>query len=259
MDGDPILDAWAQRVFLTWLARDIRFALSSLEEIRARAGLPADPLIWIPIETFLMFTSKVSKMLKPPRSGARPAHPGPKQAAFDRRDGRGAQLRALLLVQDDSPVLDRTVRDASEHFDERLDEWIELQPRPTAEQMEAGAAPDCPAPPLRKAPGPDSWTVEVAGRRIELVLVEDELQRILGRVTRLEPLAVITDSRLATLLAGLPPFPAQLALNAPTRRPDEPVSASADLAEAGAIDTRIRDAAIRLTAAFNAHDQHRES
>ncbi|MFI1364333.1 hypothetical protein [Streptomyces griseochromogenes] len=61
-----IWDQWAQRVYLTWLARDIRYAQVALLEIRTRAGqTPPDPLVWIPLETFLMFSAKVSKMLKP--------------------------------------------------------------------------------------------------------------------------------------------------------------------------------------------------
>lgn len=229
MSEKPIWDEWAQRVYLTWLVRDIRYAQVALLEIRARAGrTPPDPLIWIPLETFLMFTAKVSKMLKPIGvEKDRPKKSGPAQDAYDRRKVRGEQLRAILEVDDASPVLDRKVRDASEHFDERLDAWTGEQPRVTAEEMETGGLPTFPAPPMRRVDH-GSWVVEVAGETLNLEVIEVELRRMLARAMELEPLATVEDPGLATLLAGLPPFPAELRLHAPTRRPDEDVRSGID-------------------------------
>ena len=255
MDEDFVLDEWARRLYLAWIAREIRCALVCLQEIRARAGNPPDPAIWILIEAFLTFTAKVSKMLNPPLRGARPKHPGPQQQTYDHRKSRGDQLRALLQVREDAPVLDRTVRDASEHFDERLDDWIERQPRPTADDRESGTAPGFPSPPLRRVPDHDSWEIEVAGNTIQLGPVEAELQRILDRITRLEPLTAAADSYTATLLASLPSFPAELGLNAPTRRPDEHVLTGVDPAAITAIDVGIHEAIDRLAETFNAPDR----
>ncbi len=37
---------------------------------------------------------------------------------------RGAYLQAVLQINDDSPLRDRSLRDAAEHFDERLDKYL---------------------------------------------------------------------------------------------------------------------------------------
>ncbi|MDJ0463002.1 hypothetical protein [Streptomyces sp. H27-C3] len=248
-------DEWAQRVYLTWLARDIRYAQVALLEIRARVGrTPPDPMLWIPLEAFLMFAAKVSKMLKPVKlDQGRPKDSKPEQQkAYDRRKFRGERLRALLEVDDSSPVLDRRVRDASEHFDERLDTWTGDHPRITADEMEAGALPIFPPPPMR-AIDHGSWVVEVAGETLDMGVIETELQRILTRATELEPLAGVEDVGLATLLAGLPPLPAELGLNAPTRRPDEDVRTGIDLQAAAARQREFDEAIARAIDALAVH------
>jgi hypothetical protein len=40
------------------------------------------------------------------------------------RDARGAKLRAAFNVNEDSPLTERSLRNALEHFDERLDEFL---------------------------------------------------------------------------------------------------------------------------------------
>ncbi|MCX5301000.1 hypothetical protein OG898_31815 [Streptomyces sp. NBC_00193] len=250
-----IWDEWAQRVYLTWLARDIRYAQVALLEIRTRAGqTPPDPLVWIPLETFLMFSAKVSKMLKPVGlDNGRPKKAGPKQDAYDRRKYRGECLRALLGVDDASPLLDRKVRDASEHFDERLDAWTGEQPRFTAEEVEAGGLPNFPPPPMRRVDS--GWVVEVAGETLDLGVIEIELRRILGKTTELESLAALEDPGLATLLAGLPPFPTELRLGAPTRRPDKDVRTGIDVQAAAARQAEFDEAIARAIDAFAALDE----
>ncbi|MEF9884549.1 hypothetical protein [Streptomyces sp. P9-A4] len=250
-----IWDEWAQRVYLTWLARDIRYAQVALLEIRQRAGqTPPDPLVWIPLETFLMFSAKVSKMLKPVGlDNNRPKNAGSKQDAYDRRKYRGERLRAILDVDDASPVLDRKVRDSSEHFDERLDEWTGKHPRATAEEVETRGLPTFPPPPMRSVDN-GSWVVEVAGETLDLGVIEIELRRILAKAMELESLATLEDPGLATLLAGLPPFPAELWLDAKTRRPHEDVRTGIDLQAATARQTEFDEAIARAIDAFAARD-----
>lgn len=251
VNSPPVWDAWAQRVYLTWLARDIRYAQVALLEIRARAGQSPDPLIWIPLETFLMFTAKVSKMLKPVGVDGNWSNKSRvSREVFDYRKLRGEELCAVLQVEKTSPVLDRKVRDASEHFDERLDAWTAEQPRLTAEDLETGAPQRFLQPPMRKAPDGSSWTIEVAGETLDLGVIEVELQRILDQATELEPL-VTEGSHLATLLASLAPFPEELTLSAPTRRPDEHVLTGVDPEVTRTIDRQIREAITRCVEAFN--------
>jgi len=227
MEAEQTWDDWAQRVYLTWLARDVRFAQVALTEVRARIDrTPPDPLLWIALETFLMYTAKVSKMLKPIQPNKPPKDPE-KLAASQRREVRGDHLRHILEVGDDSPVLRREVRDANEHFDERLDDWIAKVPRPSAEEIESGARSVHPPAPVRRL-DPLSAVVEVAGERLDLETVEVELARILQKAASIEVLATVRDPGLATLIAGFPPFPPELRLEAPTRRPDENVLTGVD-------------------------------
>lgn len=184
---------------------------------------------------------------------AKPKMAGPKQDAYDRRKYRGESLRALLGVDDASPLLDRKVRDTSEHFDERLDAWTGEQPRFTAEEMEAGGLPNLPPPPMRRVDG--GWVVEVAGETLDLGVIEIELRRILGKTTELESLAALEDPGLATLLAGLPPFPTELRLDAPTRRPDEDVRNGIDVQAAAARQAEFDEAIARAIDAFAALDE----
>ncbi|MFG2979555.1 hypothetical protein ACGFYY_42035 [Streptomyces sp. NPDC048331] len=228
MSGEPIWDEWAHRVYLTWLAKEIRYAQVALAEVYAQASLtPPPPGTWISLETFLMFTAKVSKMLLPLLTDKPRTNKGQTQEGWEWRQKRGSYLRDLLDVDDTSPVLDRKVRDASEHFDERLDEWVAHQPRPSAGQLETGDLPAFPLVPMRQV-DQESWVVEVAGEKLDLKVIQIELRRILARASELEPLVTVDDPGLATLLAGLPPFPPELRLDAPTRRPGEDVRTAID-------------------------------
>lgn len=249
MGGKPGWDEWAQRVYLTWLVRDIRYARVALAEVRGRVSqTPPDPLLWMPLETFLMFTGKVSRMLKPPEKQPPPKKPQFREA-YEWRMRRGEHLRHILEIDDESPVLDRGVRNASEHFDEDLDDWIARAPRPTAEQVEAGALPSQPSPPMRRVDS-SSGVVEVAGRQLDLAAIESELGRILERVVVIEPLAAVKDPGLATLMAGFTPLPRELRLDAPTRRPDESVLAGVDPEKIAADERRFDEALARLVEAF---------
>lgn len=55
-------DPWVQRVYLTWLARDTRYALAALTALTAYAqNTPAPPAAWVCFEDFLSFLGKVSR------------------------------------------------------------------------------------------------------------------------------------------------------------------------------------------------------
>lgn len=66
----------------------------------------------------LLHAGSLSRILWPPMTG--------KKEVRLRTKSRGAHLRRVLGVGDDSPLNDRTLRNHFEHFDERLDEWAEL-------------------------------------------------------------------------------------------------------------------------------------
>src|SRR5690348_582338 len=143
--GDDISqDPWAQRVYLTLLARDARYALAALEALVDLArSAPVPPAAWICFEDLLSFTGKVSRMLWPVEKKGK----GQTDEGVRWRRARGAYLRDALAVEDESPLAAREVRNGSEHFDERLDEWIVHLPRPTLEDLQDGAITEIPAPP----------------------------------------------------------------------------------------------------------------
>ncbi|MFD9030541.1 hypothetical protein ACFVZW_05155, partial [Streptomyces sp. NPDC059567] len=138
MSNDISDDPWAQRVYLTWLARDTRYALAALNALIGYAQTtPVPPAAWVCFEDFLSFLGKVSRTLWP----ATGKSPKGTDEGLEWRTKRGPFLRRILEVEDSSPLKAREVRNGSEHFDERLDEWIVSLPRPTVEEWQAGTKP----------------------------------------------------------------------------------------------------------------------
>jgi hypothetical protein len=68
--------------------------------------------VWFALVSFLTHVAMISKFLDP-------IHPN------ETKENRGATLRAHLNVSDDSPIFPRTSRDNLEHFDERIDRWVQ--------------------------------------------------------------------------------------------------------------------------------------
>jgi hypothetical protein len=237
-----VWDEWAQRIYLVWLSRDIRYAQVALNDVRALADTtPPDPMLWLAVETFLMFSAKVSKMLKPVGVNTGRPRKSNAQTLYDRRKFRGERLCELLGVDRTSVILDRSVRDASEHFDERLDDWTFSEPRPTPEQLENGILPTSAPSPVRLA-NSNPLVIEVAGCSLNLTAIEGELHRILNRAIEVDRVAAIIDPGRATALAGLPPFPAELRPSAPSRRPHEDVRTGVDVVAATAHYAQFLDA-----------------
>jgi hypothetical protein len=90
-------------------------ALNHFNEAR---HLLADPnarqsrFVWAHLHAFLAQAALVSKMIAPlsKRSASK---------------ARSSELRLTLKIDDSSPVVDRAARNNVEHFDERLDLWLE--------------------------------------------------------------------------------------------------------------------------------------
>ncbi|MCX4971258.1 hypothetical protein OHA98_42430 [Streptomyces sp. NBC_00654] len=225
MSDEIAQDPWAQRVYMTWLARDARYALEALERLMTQAHLdPMPPAAWFYLESFLAFTGKVSRMLRPVEQKSH----GQTNEGVQWRLKRGAYLRSVLGIEDASPLCERGVRNASEHFDERLDEWVVHHPRPTLTDLESGTA-TFPAPPMRLI-NAQSWTVEVVDVVLELKPVDQELRRILARIEELQPLAGLQNPEAAAMLGSLFSVPL-VSFSAPTQRPDEDVTAGVMPAE----------------------------
>ncbi|MFF0432460.1 hypothetical protein ACFYU9_09600 [Streptomyces sp. NPDC004327] len=120
-------------------------------------------------------------------------------------------------MEDSSPLKAREVRNGSEHFDERLDEWIVSLPRPTAEEWQAGTKPTFPAPPMRLI-NVEAGTIQVAGADLDLRCMAEELQRLLTKIEELEPSVAALPADMTALLSTLPPFPI-IPFDAPAQNP----------------------------------------
>ncbi|MFC5915671.1 hypothetical protein [Streptomyces pulveraceus] len=182
--SDDISDGpWAQRVYLTWPARDTRYALAALDAlIDSAQNAPVPPGAWVCFEDFLSFPGKVSRTLWP----AQGKGPSGTDEGLERRKKRGPFLRKILEVEDSSPLKARKARKGSEHFDERLDEWVVSTPRPTVEEWQADTKPMFPAPPTRLIDA-KAGTVHVAGADLDLRFMAEELQRLRPRSRSLSP------------------------------------------------------------------------
>jgi hypothetical protein len=91
----------------------------AMEHFAAATALLADPgsrqsrFVWAHVHAFLAQTAMVSKMVTAPHD------------ASAIRKARCQVLKSTLNIASDLVILDRTARNNVEHFDQRLDLWIE--------------------------------------------------------------------------------------------------------------------------------------
>jgi hypothetical protein len=219
-------DDWARQLYLaeaalqcTFVQRAYALVESNISDERGadHAGLA------FAMHAFLAAAANLSKLLFPSLEKRR--RDSAESVAF--RKVRGESLRELLEVTPTSPLASRSVRNFFEHMDEYLDRWLIDQPRLTVDQVEGGTQPPpptSPRPPLREM-HPGRREVRFYGETVDLAAVAREVDRIRQRIVDLQPGEYISDPVLWTLLTMLPPFPPELRLSAPTRRPDESVMA----------------------------------
>ncbi len=96
------------RIFQREVERQCRFALIAVQDLNKKLQTTEMDRIWYSVQAFLVAAGNISKLLWP----RKPLLPQ-----------RGAELRASLFVDDDSPLKPRTFRNHFEHFDERLEKW----------------------------------------------------------------------------------------------------------------------------------------
>lgn len=104
------MDRQLAGIFLYEIERVSRYALSSIGEfnslLEARDG-GADELIR-KIDEVVADAGRIAQMLWPHKQG---------------NSARGAYLRRVLEVPEDSPIKDKSLRNSLEHFDERIEAW----------------------------------------------------------------------------------------------------------------------------------------
>lgn len=103
--------------------------MHAIPEVKRQKGLENPQLAALvhdAVCTFLDACAIVSKLLKPA-----PFRRDPERAA--RAEARGAEPVQKVGVREDETFMPRDVRDAVEHMDERLDEWMASGNRPFPE------------------------------------------------------------------------------------------------------------------------------
>ncbi|MHB1169474.1 MAG: hypothetical protein ACYC28_09365 [Longimicrobiales bacterium] len=106
MTANRALDPLAEQVLIGEIVNQSKFAALAAD----RLASTFDPVeVWASIQSILVATANVSKILWPVRKSSAP---------------RGKQLRELLNVPDESPLFDRTIRNHFEHYDERVEQWF---------------------------------------------------------------------------------------------------------------------------------------
>jgi hypothetical protein len=123
------------------------------------------------LQNAIIHAGAVSRHFWPPKG---------KGAAARKKQARGAFLRRQLGIEDASPLADRRLRNAIEHFDERLDAYVGqgivgiILPHYVGESMEASGIPGH----IFRAFYTDSLTFEIMSERYEIAPLIDELQRL---------------------------------------------------------------------------------
>jgi hypothetical protein len=88
-----------------------KFIMMAKNKIENAIPLHDDMLIWYNIQNLLVAAANISKVLSP----------DPKKKRFNLR---GEEIRRLVNVTDDSPILDRKCRNYFEHFDENIETFF---------------------------------------------------------------------------------------------------------------------------------------
>jgi hypothetical protein len=126
---DQHLKAFTQHLFLGEIEFQSQLAAKAAERLPT-CGEQFDSIeVWSAIQSILIAAGNVSKMLWPPRA---------------RSSSRGAALRALLDVDDNSPLSDRNFRNHFEHYDERIEDWMSSAPSAAYVDQMIGPAARCP-------------------------------------------------------------------------------------------------------------------
>jgi len=107
------MDGVQYMIFLGEIALQSKIAKRAAERLNANHNSHDHVEVWCSIQSILGAAANVSKILWPNKKYA----------------VRGEKLRQLLKVEKDNLLCDRKFRNHFEHYDERVEEWFENQPK----------------------------------------------------------------------------------------------------------------------------------
>ena len=108
-------------IFVEEIITQSEFALISWEYLQAYLMKKKDNnRIFYHIQAFLVAVANISKILSP---------------SNNKFKSRGEELRKMLQVPINSPILNRKIRNHFEHYDERIESWASLSKRHNISDM----------------------------------------------------------------------------------------------------------------------------
>jgi hypothetical protein len=157
------LKSLAEMALLSEIVTQAKFAEKAADQLTNSSDSIE---VWGSIQAILVATANVSKILWPARKQSK---------------ARGKHLRDLLSVDDDNLLSDRTFRNHFEHYDERIEEWVENNN--SAVYMDSRIDPFEPTPLslpqlFHRSYNPTSKTLSFRGESIDLAAVLAELAKI---------------------------------------------------------------------------------
>jgi len=163
MTGNKKLKPLAEIALISEIVTQAKFAEIAANQL---ANTSNSVEVWGSIQSILVATANVSKILWPARKQSK---------------SRGRHLRNLLGVDDDNLLSDRTFRNHFEHYDERIEEWIES--KNSAVYMDSRIDPfeltTLSLPQLfHRSYNPISKTLSFRGESIDIAAVLAELAKI---------------------------------------------------------------------------------
>lgn len=102
------MDDYIQHLYLGELQKQCEFIFFAVEQINTYLKNNDTKKFWFAIQSFLTSNANISKLLFP----------------IKETNVRGQELRVLLEIEETSPLRPRDMRNHFEHFDERLDKFI---------------------------------------------------------------------------------------------------------------------------------------
>lgn len=106
------MNGLSEMVFICEIEFQSKIALRAAERLQAESNDLDQIETWSCIQSFLVASGNVSKMLWPIKKEYKE---------------RGERLRVLLKLDNDNLLADRKFRNYFEHYDERIEDWFENQ------------------------------------------------------------------------------------------------------------------------------------
>lgn len=104
------MKALAEAVFIGEIVNQAKIANRAAERLKATKDQSDHFELWCSIQSILIASGNVSKILWPSRESSK---------------ARGNALRAVLGVDDQNLLSDRKFRNHFEHYDERIEDWVQ--------------------------------------------------------------------------------------------------------------------------------------